>query len=116
MKCAKHPRYEAKLKPRGTRADKLGCRDCWWVYRSKLLASAAQAQVEAEEIRKRLSEGCNHPEQFVEDWQWEHDNGYGRQTMVNGKMCKLCRARKHWTHSAHWMTEEEYYRPRRDDW
>lgn len=43
---------------------------------------------------------CDHP--FVEDYQWEHDNGYGRQSMVTGKRCKLCHATNNWG-SSYWV-------------
>jgi hypothetical protein len=32
--------------------------------------------------------GCNHP--VTEDYKWEHDNGYGRQTTISGKRCVHC--------------------------
>lgn len=32
--------------------------------------------------------GCDHPK--TEDYIWEHDNGYGRQSMTKGKRCTYC--------------------------
>jgi hypothetical protein len=31
---------------------------------------------------------CDHSE--TEEYIWEHDNGYGRQTRIQGKCCKHC--------------------------
>lgn len=31
---------------------------------------------------------CDHSE--VEDYKWEHDNGYGRQSDHVGKRCRFC--------------------------
>ena len=36
------------------------------------------------------------------DWQWEHDNGYGRQTMIDGKRCGICGATKNWVSDTYW--------------
>jgi hypothetical protein len=37
---------------------------------------------------------CDHP--IVVDYQWEHDNGYGRQKMITGEQCTLCGAKRPW--------------------
>jgi hypothetical protein len=36
--------------------------------------------------------GCTHPKKHLETFRWEHDNGYGRQSMHEGLRCVLCRA------------------------
>lgn len=43
--------------------------------------------------RAKLAKHCTHPEEFVTDYPWEHDNGYGRQTKHVGKFCRICRAK-----------------------
>lgn len=59
-------------------------------YRSKIF-----------ELRSKLKAvGCSHS--LVEDFQWEHDDGYGRQKMITGDRCVLCKAEKHWKGSALW--------------
>lgn len=41
------------------------------------------------ELRTKLkAEGCSHPE--VVTYEWEHDNGYGRQSTCTGLRCVLC--------------------------
>lgn len=66
------------------------------------VARAASAYKEAETLRNLLKDGCAHPAEFVEEYKWEHDNGYGRQTMITGKRCKLCFATNNWG-SKHWV-------------
>lgn len=41
-----------------------------------------------EEALKALGKSCSHP--VTEEWEWEHDDGYGRQSKVMGKRCKVC--------------------------
>lgn len=45
-----------------------------------------------EATRKRLAKDCAHPDEFLRDYPWEFDNGYGRQTQHVGKRCGICRA------------------------
>lgn len=45
-------------------------------------------QLTIELLRKHLQGNCDHSE--TEDYKWEHDNGYGRQTMITGKRCVFC--------------------------
>lgn len=45
---------------------------------------------------------CDHPSEYVREYRWEHDNGYGRQTIINGKRCSICSAIKHWPSSNRW--------------
>ena len=39
-------------------------------------------------LRNKLREICDHSD--TEPYEWEHDNGYGRQTMIIGKRCVHC--------------------------
>lgn len=41
-----------------------------------------------EKLREGLKGRCDHPK--TEVYRWEHDNGYGRQTMINGRRCWYC--------------------------
>jgi hypothetical protein len=34
--------------------------------------------------------GCTHPREALVSYQWEHDNGYGRQHMCTGTRCRIC--------------------------
>lgn len=43
---------------------------------------------------------CTHP--TPEPWEWEHDNGYGRQSMVQGEQCSWCRKRRRWKGHGEW--------------
>lgn len=56
--------------------------------------------------RLALGAKCTHPEQDREDFRWEHDNGYGRQSMHTGVQCKLCRRRSHYKTNLHWELPE----------
>lgn len=47
-------------------------------------------------LRAQLSKNCKHPAEFVTTYRWEHDNGYGRQSMHTGYLCTICRARDPW--------------------
>lgn len=58
------------------------------------------------DLRAKLGKSCTHPMESQFDFQWEHDNGYGRQTMVTGVYCKLCLAEKHWKTSSLWTYQE----------
>lgn len=64
------------------------------------LLSRAEADLVTE-----LKAECNHPASHVEDYHWEHDNGYGHQRRITGKSCKLCRARKYYTLGGNWTHE-----------
>ena len=45
---------------------------------------------------------CTHPAYYIEDYIWEHDNGYGRQTKITGKCCTLCLKLQRWPQSNTW--------------
>ena len=71
------------------------------VVRARARARAASARAEA--ARDALGDSCTHPAEYVEPWQWEHDNGYGRQTKYEGWWCSLCLARNHWKRPGAWQ-------------
>jgi len=54
----------------------------------KLEADAAKAQKRANACRGKLAKDCKHLR--TEEYRWEHDNGYGRQSMQSGTICKIC--------------------------
>ena len=68
----------------------------------RLRLALRRAGREFREYEEKLAVNCNHPEQYVEPYQWEHDNGYGRQHMITGKVCTICRAKKLWESSDYW--------------
>jgi hypothetical protein len=43
---------------------------------------------EAYAIKESLQGICDHS--LTEEYQWEHDNGYGRQTKMTSKRCVFC--------------------------
>lgn len=45
-------------------------------------------------LQAQLKGICDHSES--EPYQWEHDNGYGRQSYVNGRRCAFCGAVDRW--------------------
>lgn len=47
-------------------------------------------------IQKRLQAKCEHPQGSRQEYKWEHDNGYGQQTMMTGHQCKDCGLRNNW--------------------
>jgi hypothetical protein len=48
----------------------------------------SQLYTEASAIKELLQGVCDHAK--TEDYRWEHDNGYGRQSMTTGKRCVFC--------------------------
>lgn len=52
--------------------------------------------VKLDAARSALAKDCDHPMRYVDDYSWEHDNGYGRQTMRTGKLCGICHAVKYY--------------------
>lgn len=44
-------------------------------------------------LREALGE-CTHP--VTTEFQWQHDNGYGRQKMLPGLRCTLCLKENRW--------------------
>lgn len=55
-----------------------------------------EAWNEYQSYRKFLAQTCEHPPEVIVGYRWEHDNGYGRQTMIDGKGCSICLAKDHW--------------------
>lgn len=57
----------------------------------------------SEQIKQAQEElarsGCTHPREEQEQYNWEHDNGYGRQTMHKGTKCGLCGETDHYQSS-----------------
>lgn len=53
--------------------------------------------------RIKLAENCDHPAKFVTEYNWEHDNGYGRQKWIKGKACGICGARQSWADFSGWL-------------
>lgn len=43
---------------------------------------------ECQLLKQSLQGICDHSQ--TEDYRWEHDNGYGRQSMHTGKRCVFC--------------------------
>ncbi len=54
----------------------------------ELLKMRVRITFEIENLRASLRQACDHSE--TEPYMWEHDNGYGRQTLVIGKRCVYC--------------------------
>lgn len=65
----------------------------------------------ADEIKAAIiTEGCLHPD--PEPYQWEHDDGYGRQTMITGRRCRFCGAKKPWRDMGSWYRDGAPVPPR----
>lgn len=62
----------------------------------KALKASHKAQEKVETLRKSLALDCSHPVEFVRSYRWEHDNGYGRQSAMTGKICDICRSKDLW--------------------
>ena len=63
----------------------------------QLIEKTAQSMVicmEISKIRKQLTPICDHSQTEVYDW--EHDNGYGRQTKMIGTRCIFCFKKDYW--------------------
>lgn len=78
---------------------------------AEALAHEARVCAEAEErvwlARKALGNKCQHPPEHVVESPWEHDNGYGRQSMIVGLRCVLCKARKDFQAQGYWTRDGE---------
>lgn len=53
-----------------------------------------EIDAEIEAARKELGKACSHSE--TEAFRWEHDDGYGRQSMCNGLRCLICGRENRW--------------------
>lgn len=56
----------------------------------------SKKKVKELESKFKKSGRCSHPE--ITKFKWEHDNGYGVQTMLDGLQCKICNKINHWPH------------------
>lgn len=56
--------------------------------------------------KREIAKTCDHPAEYVDDWCWEHDNGYGVQRWVNGKRCRICGATKPYATSSSWAEKQ----------
>jgi hypothetical protein len=63
---------------------------------NELKEVAVAAHNKWQKYREKLALVCEHPSDMVVDYTWEHDDGYGRQTMITGKQCVVCFAKDHW--------------------
>ena len=56
-------------------------------------------------LRVAVGDKCSHLIQ--EDFRWEHDDGYGRQSMHTGKHCVICDKKNRWPSiSQYWSNEK----------
>jgi hypothetical protein len=74
-------------------------------YLAHLREQARKAVARADAWEERIRPACTHPNPTT--WTWEHDNGYGKQSKVEGQRCGLCGAIKHWASSSLWLTRED---------
>lgn len=88
------------------------CNTCTPDLEEALAYAIEQSEISAkihskriERLRKQLGKDCRHPVEHRHDFQWEHDNGYGRQTMITGVYCRLCKAEQHWKGHGLWHKE-----------
>jgi len=77
------------------------------VVRAK--AGERLAELELDAARAALGDTCTHPAKYVKPHVWEHDNGYGRQTMHTGAWCSLCLAYDLWK-NGRWQSFAERMR------
>ena len=56
----------------------------------RLIDSIEKSNFYLQRLRKALVESkrCDHSK--VADYPWEHDSGYGKQTIITGKRCLHC--------------------------
>lgn len=88
----------------------------------RFLKLQAEADVEIARLRARVAkaraklvENCTHPAEFVVEYDWEHDNGYGRQAWKKGVRCTICDARCSWPGMSTSWTKKEHQRSQHDD-
>jgi hypothetical protein len=62
--------------------------------------SATRWDKKIRDLRTKLAQSCTHP--LTTRYMWEHDNGYGKQKMIEGLKCLLCKAEKPWSMSTLW--------------
>ena len=63
-------------------------------------------KLEAALLDVLIAKGCDHRK--TEEYKWETDNGYGKQSIVTGIRCKYCHAEKSWgDHQSYWVRNGE---------
>lgn len=67
-----------------------------------LLRRSIRASETLHAYQRELSETCDHPTEYVADWEWEHDNGYGVQRRIKGKRCQICGATQAYADTSNW--------------
>lgn len=72
----------------------------------RLLEARATLEREIAKARAKLAKACTHPEEFVTNYRWEHDNGYGRQSMHTGRICGICLKRDPWVTGNFYAAEQ----------
>ena len=87
-RCPTHKRYKGKGWPRSL------CRACLFVYEAAHLAIQREHAEMVAMARAELRKDCSH--ERVVEYQWEHDNGYGRQSQCTGQRCTICDRKWPW--------------------
>lgn len=67
-------------------------------------------KAEIEPLRKQLAVDCKHPIEHIIEFNWEFDDGYGRQKWNKGKRCTICNSEKHYEMSYNWVKPEHLRR------
>lgn len=62
---------------------------------------------EVEHMKKSIGDDCTHAYQCP--YTWEHDDGYGRQSLIKGKSCSTCEAIDLWNDGI-WVALEDLVR------
>ena len=75
-----------------------------WLKLKRWKRLSNKLEGELAHAREVLGEECTHPPEAVRDYEWKHDDGYGRQRWLKGDECQLCLARKPWKSSVRWVT------------
>jgi hypothetical protein len=57
-------------------------------------------------VLQQLEPICDH--RVTEEYKWEHDNGYGKQSKCIGLLCVHCRARRPYQTMGTWMSAKEW--------
>jgi hypothetical protein len=55
---------------------------------TKKREKSSKLRDEIDGLVKQLQGVCDHSQ--TDAYQWEHDNGYGRQSKMSGKRCMYC--------------------------
>lgn len=53
-------------------------------------------------FKRLMASRCTHPAERVTEFQWTHDDGYGKQSQMIGNRCSVCGAEKLWKSSTLW--------------